>query len=198
MDAMDKHTPQPLSDPATNNEREHDAFAHLMPLVDLELKRLEQHYLVRERTRNVGRRSELVTGGLAKQAKRGASTGGTVGNRFIDQKHFFAVCARQMRRILVNHAQGKDPGQQPEFVGSRQDSIDNEAKSAPAVIALDQALTQFERIDPAAALAFELHYFGGHDYKELAIITKLSEQSVHRQLRLARAWLLTALKSDSR
>ena len=68
---------------------------------------------------------------------------------------------------------------------------------ASAVLELDQVLTQFEQVDPAASLLFELYYFGGHDYKALATITKVSEKTVQRQLRFARAWLLTKMQLHS-
>lgn len=195
MDAMDKQIRSPVSD-TPSREREGDAFAHLTPLVAQELRRLEQRYRERDRTRHADQPSALVTGALANQtAWRSPITRGTIGNRFIDQKHFFTVCARQMRHTLVGHAMGKEPEQSHGYpADSQADTGSNSAMGASAVLALDDALTQFEHIDPAASLVFELYYFGGHDYKALAVITKATEVSVQRQLRFARAWLLAHMQ----
>lgn len=183
-----------MSDKTANRERGDDAFAHLVPLVDQELRRLEQRYHQRERTRNTGQPGALVTGSLANRtAGRSALTGGAVGNRFIDQKHFSTVCARQMRRTLVDRAKGKG-SEQPD----RSDDDQADTEGIPAIdvsglLELDQVLMQFEQVDPVATLLFELYYFGGHGYRELAVTTKVSELSVQRQLRFARAWLLAKL-----
>ena len=80
---------------------------------------------------------------------------------------------------------------------SQADAGDNSAMGTTALLALDDALTQFEHVDPVASLVFELYYFGGHDYKALTVITKGSEMSVQRQLRLARAWLLARIQPRS-
>jgi RNA polymerase sigma factor (TIGR02999 family) len=202
MDAKDKQGRHSVSVPTTSNDRqsrskgEGDAFAHLLPLVSEELRRLEQRYVNRERSRNAGQPSALVTGSLARRTnKHGAITGGTIGNRFIDQKHFFTVCARQMRRILFDHAQANAVENLSEPAANHQADSGIPATGKSPVLELDRALTDFEQIDPAASLAFELYYFGGHDYKELAIITKVSEVSAQRQLRLARAWLLARMQA---
>jgi RNA polymerase sigma factor (TIGR02999 family) len=198
MDAMDKQLRPQVSDKATRSEQGVDAFAHLTPLVHQELRRLEQRYLQRERTRDTGRPTALVTGALANRAVgRSAISRGAIGNRFIDQKHFFTVCARQMRRILVEHAKERVPEHPPQSnEGKQPDTASITAICRSAILELDQALIEFEQVDADASLAFELYYFGGHGYKELAVITKVSEISVQRQLRLARAWLLTRLQRN--
>jgi RNA polymerase sigma factor (TIGR02999 family) len=198
MDAMDKQLRHPVPE-TPSREREGDAVSHLTPLVAQELRRLEQRYRERDRSRHAGEPTTLVTGALANEAtRRSPITRGAVGNRFIDQKHFFTVCARQMRHTLVEHAKekGLEPRHEP-VADNEEDRGSLPAIGASTVIELDQALRQFEQIDAAAALAFELYYFGGHDYKALAVITKVSEHTVQRQLRFAGAWLRTTMQPRS-
>lgn len=175
-------------------ERSSDAFAHLAPLVDHELRRLEQRYLQRERTGNADQPTALANGISAnRSAKHGAVTGRSVGDRLIDQKHFFAICARQMRQILVDHATSR--GREKRQGLGPDDNVDLDDFPVTGgrfdILELDLLLKKLERVDPTASLAFELYYFGGHHYKELAIITKVSEVTVQRQLRFSRAWLLS-------
>lgn len=91
-----------MSDETVNRERGNDAFAHLAPLVNQELRRLEQRYLQRERTRNTGQPSALVTGALANRtAGRSALTGGGCGQSFHRPEAFlYGVCSANEAVVL--------------------------------------------------------------------------------------------------
>jgi RNA polymerase sigma factor (TIGR02999 family) len=106
--------------------------------------------------------------------------------------HFYAACAQIMRRILVDAARKRsaakhggglkriDPREVP-YVSHRKDS---------RLIALDDALNQLQETDHRKARIVELRYFGGLSVGETAAVLKVSEETVTRDWRLARGWLL--------
>lgn len=116
-----------------------------------------------------------------------------------DRVHFFAVAAQVMRRILVDSARSrgaiKRGGQ-----AQRVDTLDPDAVPAPdshraaELIALDEALTNLAQLDARRARVIELRVFGGLTMEEAAEVLGLSPQSVRRDWRLAKAWLLRALQ----
>jgi len=112
-----------------------------------------------------------------------------------DRSHFYALCARMMRRILVNHAVARKAAKRG--AGATHLSFEeHDAKTdAPGVevLALDEALTELAAADERKARMVELHYFGGLTYDELALTLSLSTSQVHRDLRAAKAWLKVRL-----
>ncbi len=111
--------------------------------------------------------------------------------------HFFAVASRAMRQILVDHARQRAAGKRN---GGRPISLDAELIAAPGrgeeLIALDDALTQLERLDARLARIVELRFFGGLSVEETAEVTELSPRTVKRDWRKARAFLYRAIESD--
>lgn len=113
-----------------------------------------------------------------------------------DRVHFYAVAARAMRMILVDAIRAA--GRQKRGSGGVKVTFDEGmALSAPesAVLEIDEALRRLEEQDSRKALLIELHYFGGLSYEEIAQEAGISEATVHRELRLAKAWLRQALSS---
>jgi RNA polymerase sigma factor (TIGR02999 family) len=113
-----------------------------------------------------------------------------------DRAHFYAIAARTMRRVLVDHARSRTRQKR----GGAADAITLEEALAispgrPAdVEALDEALERLGALDERKAKAVELHYFGGLSYEEVARTLGVAPATVHRDLRMARAWLHDALK----
>jgi len=109
--------------------------------------------------------------------------------------HFMAVAARTMRRILVDHARTKQ--RQKRGAAAEKVDLDKVAVAAPAagpeLVALDDALERLEALDERKARAVDLHYFGGFTYEETADLLGVSAVTVHRELRLAKAWLYREL-----
>jgi RNA polymerase sigma factor (TIGR02999 family) len=143
---------------------------------------------------------------LAGSAFRGESAGHTlqptalvselfeklIGSRvdWQDRTHFFALSARLMRRILVNHAQAKKA--QKRGGDACRITLHDQATDEPEtvdVLVLDHALAELQAFDDRKASMLELHYFGGLTYRELADFTGVAESTVHQDLRTARAWL---------
>ena len=112
-----------------------------------------------------------------------------------DRAHFLAVAARAMRRVLVDYARGrrrlKRGGDAMEV--TLNDALAPTSERPADVTALDDALTQFARTDPRRAELLELYYFGGLTLDQLAEVVGRSKSSVHRDLRVATAWVVRAL-----
>ncbi len=112
-----------------------------------------------------------------------------------DRAHFFALAARMMRRILVDYAKSKK--RQKRGGGVAMVTLDEALvvapETAPDLIELDQVLTRFAEIDERKSRVVELTYFGGLTYEETAEAMGMSPATVHRELRLAKAWLYREL-----
>jgi len=161
------------------------ALDRLTPMVYDELRRLAHHYM-----RRVGNANTLQTTALANEvwcrvADRHALA-------FNDRVHFFAVCAQMMRRILVDAARAR--GSQKRGGGLLRINLDEvmivSRQPDEDLIALHEALTRLAAIDPRKASMIELRFFGGLSVEEAGHVLRISVQSVHRDWKLARAWLL--------
>jgi RNA polymerase sigma factor (TIGR02999 family) len=108
-----------------------------------------------------------------------------------DRVHFFAVTAQVMRRILVDHARSRNAAKR----GGGQESLPiDEARDArqepePILVALDDALSDLERVDERKARLVEMHFFGGMTADESATVLGLEVTEVRKELRVAQAWL---------
>ena len=110
-----------------------------------------------------------------------------------DRNHFFALSARMMRRILVNHANARKAakrGGDALRVTLHEDKYASDGAANDAdILALDEALRELDSFDNRKATIVELHYFGGLTYVELADVMDIAESTVHQDLRTAKAWL---------
>jgi RNA polymerase sigma factor (TIGR02999 family) len=123
-----------------------------------------------------------------------------------DRAHFFAVCARVMRRILVDAARSRAAIKR----GGRADRVEHStaidldqlpdpaSEMSAQVCALDEALHVLAQIDPRRAQVIELRFFGGLTVDETAQVIQTSPQTVMREWRLARAWLARELSQSSK
>lgn len=113
-----------------------------------------------------------------------------------DRAHFYAVAARTMRRILVDHARSKRREKRGGGIVevTLEESAVIDPQRPPDLEALDEALERLGEIDERKARAVELHYFGGLSYDETARVLDVSPATVHRDLRMAKAWLYQQLR----
>ncbi len=111
-----------------------------------------------------------------------------------DRVHLFAVSARMMRRILVDRARLH---RRLKRGGDLRVTLSDAAapQSEPRILDLNDALTRLAEIDPRKAEIVELTFFGGLKYVEVAEALSISEATVHRDLRLAKAWLYDDMKA---
>jgi len=111
--------------------------------------------------------------------------------------HFKRVAARAMRQVLVDAARRKNAekrGSGAAFV-TFDDALDHADATADDVLALDEALAELAAVSPRQAAMVESRFFGGFDVNETAQLLGLSEATVMRDWRAARAWLAVRLRS---
>jgi RNA polymerase sigma factor (TIGR02999 family) len=119
--------------------------------------------------------------------------------RWQNRAHFFAVSAQLMRRILVDFAREKHYLKRGG--GAQKVSLDEAAALADMrdddLVALDNALITLAEVDSRKAQVVEMRFFGGLSVNEIAEVLKVSEQTVLRDWRLAKVWLLRELRRES-
>ena len=171
------------------------ALETLMPLVYDELRHLASRYLSRERRNHTLQTTALVHEAYVKLA----------GQRDVDWKnrsHFYGIAAQCMRRILVDHA--RSDRRDKRGGGVEKISLDDvmvapstDARDAFDILALNQALTELETLDPQQGRIVELRYFGGLTIEETADVTGTSPATVKREWTIAKAWLYRELTGNS-
>ena len=167
---------------------EQAALAELTPLVYEELRRLARHHLAGERLEQT-----LTTTALVHEAWLRLVT--VKDAQWQHRAHFFALCAQLMRRILVDHARARlraRRGGGAQRVSLEQALLISKERS-PALVALDDALNAMSALDPRKGRVVELRFFGGLSVDETAEVLKISPDSVKRDWRLAKAWLMREL-----
>ena len=120
---------------------------------------------------------------------------GSPGFRAQSKLHFKRIAARAMRQVLVEAARRRNANKRGgrEIVVSFDDSVDPGVSTSRDLLALDAALQDLARINPRQALMIESRYFGGLDVAETAALLDLSEATVLRDWRAARAWLASQI-----
>ena len=170
-----------------------DALEQLVPLVEAELRRLARGYMGRER-----RGHTLQTTPLINEAFLRLTDARQV--RWQDRAHFLGISARLMRRVLVDYARRR--GFQKRGGGAQRVTLDDgligSADPAIDVIALDRALDALAKVDPRKSRIVELRFFGGLDVDETAEVVQVSADTVKRDWRMAKLWLLRELEGDRR
>jgi RNA polymerase sigma factor (TIGR02999 family) len=160
------------------------ALDRLTPLVYDELRRLARNYMRAERGSHTLQATAVVHEAFLRLIQANVA--------LQDRGHFFALASRLMRRVLVDHA--KSRSRLKRNVGPRDAVADDARATLPPmdfdVIALDDALEGLQQMEPRLAQVIELHYFGGLTYDQIAAAVGASAATVHRDIRLARAWLL--------
>jgi RNA polymerase sigma factor (TIGR02999 family) len=116
-----------------------------------------------------------------------------------DRTHFIAVMATTMRRVLIDHAKTKRRDKRGADL-IRVTLDDQVAGSLPGdvdLFELSSALDKLSQLDPRKCQVIELHFFGGLTYDEAAEALGISAATMHRELRLAKAWLARELKDGA-
>jgi RNA polymerase sigma-70 factor (ECF subfamily) len=172
------------------------ALERLTPIVYSELYRLAHRQMAGERQGHVLQPSALVNEAFVRLM-------GSGGIDWENRQQFFAAAARLMRQVLVDFARADETQKR----GGRDAQVkvfemDELSKPQPSIslerlIAIDQALTQLETLDQRQAHVVELRFFGGLENGEISNILGISERTVMREWRLARAFLFQSLGSKS-
>ncbi len=159
------------------------ALDELMPIVYDELRRLAKRCLYSERPGHTLRATALVNEAYIRLLD--ADIG------WQDRAHFYAVAARVLRRILVEYA--RSHSRQKRGGGEEMVPLDEAVlvgpQAASMVLDLDEALERLAALDPRKSEIIQLLFFGGLTYEETAAALDISPATVHRELKLAKAWL---------
>ena len=169
------------------------ALEQLTPLVEAELRRLARAYMARERRDHTLQATALVNEAFLRltEARR---------VRWQDRAHFLGISARLMRRVLVDHARAKGYRKRGGGV-VRVTLVDGLVASPEApldLLALDRALEALAAVDLRKSRVIELRYFGGLSVEETADVLHVSPDTVKRDWRLAKLWLLHELEGKGR
>jgi len=165
-----------------------DALGQLTPHVYRELRRMAARLLRNERAGYSLQSTDLVHEVYLRLVN-------THEVEWRHRAHFFAVSATLMRRILLDRARRKGAakrGGRPHRVDVTM-GLDIAQARARELIALDDALHTLATVDPRKAQIVELRYFGGLSVRETAEVVRVSAETVLRDWKIARAWLLTEL-----
>jgi len=167
------------------SQGEQGALDKLIPIVHDELSRLAHYYMVGERSSHT-----LQTTALVNEAYLRLVDSSRV--RWQNRAHFFAVSAQLMRRILVDFARSRNyqkRGSGAQQVSLEESMVVSEERDGD-LVALDSALVALTNIDARKGRVVELRFFGGLTEQEAAEVLKVSAETVRRDWRLARVWLL--------
>jgi RNA polymerase sigma factor (TIGR02999 family) len=163
------------------------ALVELTPIVYRELRRLAHRYMRHERRGHSLQATELVNEAYLRLVDHTRM-------QWQNRSHFFAVSARLMRRILVDHARRHNAKR---GAGMRRVTLDEAAvvSGDPDVdfTALDDALNALERLDPRKVRVVEMRFFGGLTIDETAAALDVSPMTVRRDWNAAKLWLYREL-----
>lgn len=164
------------------------ALEELAPLVYDELRRLAARHMRAERSDHTLQATALVNEAFVRLMGSDVS--------WQSRAHFYAIAARLMRRILTDYAKARRSekrggGRRPAtFQEAR---VAGDADAAANLADIDEALSRLSGFDARKSDVLVLHYFGGLTYDEIAEALAVSAATVHRELRLGKAWLRNEL-----
>jgi len=170
---------------------EESALAQLTPLVHRELRRLARSHLRRERDNHTLQTDALVNEAYVRLVDLSRV-------EWRDRTHFFALSARLMRRILVDYARSRQ--YQKRGGGAQRISLDDahgfSVDRGADLVAVDDALAALAAVDARKVQVVELRFFGGLTVAEISETLQVSPQTVMRDWRMAKMWLLRELSSS--
>ena len=191
---MPDHGPSPITTLLADIREGRDgAREELVTLVYPELHRIAAHYIRQERPDHTLRATGLVNEIYVRLF-------GAEDVTWQNRAHFFAAVAREMRHVLVDYARARDAQKRPNhrlrISLSDAGAIEAASERDEDLVALDEALSQFERLEPRAARVVELRYFAGLSEREASEALGVSISTLKRDWSFAKAWLLDRLRPD--
>ena len=166
-----------------------DADPALLRLVYDELRRRAHKYLLRERSGHTLQTTALVHETYLKLVEQN--------NDWKNREHFFAVAATLMRRILIDYARTQKRARRGG--GVPDETLENLTIAAGSgsfdLLQLNDALERLAVKDPRVASVVELRFFAGLDPVETAKVLGVSDRTVKRDWRMAKAWLRREMKT---
>jgi RNA polymerase sigma factor (TIGR02999 family) len=173
----------------TKGDRE--AASKLAPLVYDELHRLARRHMRRERADHTLQATALVNEAYLKLVEQRSV-------RWQSRAHFYAIAARTMRRILIDHARSHLRGKRGR--GQKMIALDEALVFSPErsleFLRLDKSLERLAQLDPRQSKIVELRFFAGLTVEETAEVLHVSPKTVKRDWSIAKAWLHGDLRRD--
>jgi RNA polymerase sigma-70 factor (ECF subfamily) len=167
-----------------------EALDRLMPVVYGQLRKLAAYSLRSERPDHTLRATELVHEAYLKLIDSDIP--------WQNRAHFYAVSAKVLRHILVDHAKAhraeKRGGDAEKIPLDEAVVVGPQASSE--IVGLDEALKRLALNDERKSHAIELAFFGGMNHEEIGAVLHVSPKTVQRELRVAKAWLHRELRAD--
>lgn len=184
-------TEKNIDEHADSPEGQPQSIDAILPLVYDELKRIAAYRLALERSNHTLQPTALVHEAYLRLAEQHAV-------KWRNRAHFFAVASEMMRRILVNYAlerkaKKRNEGRTCTALDAAENLAGSQAGNEVDLISLDDALSELADFDPDAARVVELKFFGGLTNEEAAEVLGVSDSTVKRDWRMARAWLTDKL-----
>jgi RNA polymerase sigma factor (TIGR02999 family) len=161
----------------------------LWPVVFAELKRLARRHLAHERPDHTLQSAALVNEAYLRMVDWKNSG-------WQNRAQFFAMCARMMRQILVDHARTRNRLKRSGGKISLDDIVLVSESRSEQLLALDEALNRLSKIHPRKGDVVELRFFAGLSVEEIGEVLKVSRLTVIRDWTFARAWLRTAMSGE--
>jgi RNA polymerase sigma factor (TIGR02999 family) len=172
------------------NTGDQRALDRLLPIVYAELRVVAHHHLRRESPGQTLQPTALVNEVCLRLVRLTRIT-------WQDRAHFFAICSRLMRQILVDAARGRRVAKRGggAMRVALDDAFEPSATTLPDVVALDDALTALAKADPRKCQVVELRFFAGLNVEEVATVLGVSTDTVSRDWKFARTWLFRELRN---
>jgi RNA polymerase sigma factor (TIGR02999 family) len=191
MDAIQPHPEEATKLLLAWGQGDQGALERLVPLVHDELHRIARRCMAGERVGHSLQATALVNEAYLRLIDVSHVD-------WQDRAHFLAVSARLMRRILVDHARSRN--YEKRGGGARKVSFDEglvvSVEPGQDLVALHDALTALAKVDPRKSQVVELRFFGGLSVEETAEALHVSTDTVTRDWKLAKVWLLRELRAD--
>jgi len=170
-----------------------EALDRLTPLIYRELHRAAQRYMARQQPDHTLQTTALVNEVYLRLVAFNEVS-------WADRAHFFAVCAQLMRRILTDWARGQQylkrgKGAQPVCFD---EALVVSPERGPELVALDEALKALSEVNSRRSQVVELRFYGGLSVEETAGVLKVSPETVMRDWKLAKLWLLREMSGGKR
>lgn len=173
------------------NEGDTESLERLLPVVEVELRRIAHAYMRRESPDHTLQTTALLNEAYLKLLAHDNP-------KWKDRSHFFGIAANIMRRILINHARDR-MAEKRGGADARHVPVDDELglsdERSAALIALDEALTELARFDPVKSKIVELKCFGGLTAAEISEVLGIPTPTINLYWRLAKAWLAREMRS---
>jgi RNA polymerase sigma factor (TIGR02999 family) len=167
------------------------ALDKLVPLVYAELRRMARQYMDRQRVGHTLQTTALIHEAYLRLVDQQAIP-------WQNRAHFFGVAAKAMRCILVDYARSRRAVKRGGafHLASLDEAVVLSAERVAELVALDDALESLAAFDLRKSRVVELRYFGGLTVEETAQVLHVSPETVARDWRLARTWLLREIRKE--